>query len=297
MLTRPELDTMASHASGQSCVPRVFDVEYRRAGAEALLARIYQPSGAGPFPALLDVHGGVWTWKDRTRNAVVDHALAARGVLVAAIDFRLAPSAPYPASIADVNYATRWLKAHAADFGADPARVGGLGASSGGHMVTLSAMRPRDPRYAALPLEEAPELDATLAYVVALWPVLDPYGRYAYAQRTGRSNLVHGQDSYFGTLATMSEASPLRILERGEPVELPPMLLVHGAVDQNVPLAMTEAFAAAYRKRGGSVDLEVVPGAPHDFGLEEGPDTTRALQLIHAFVAHQSGQRACDPAC
>src|SRR4051794_32747907 len=132
------------------------DVEYRHDGEQSWLVRIYQPRGTGPFPALLDVHGGAWSMSDRHGNAHMDEALAASGLVVAAIDFRLAPQHAYPASLEDVNYGTRWLKAHAREFGADPRHLGGLGTSSGGHQVMLSAMRPRDPRYAALPLPEAP---------------------------------------------------------------------------------------------------------------------------------------------
>lgn len=57
---------------------KVWDVEYRRDPVRTLMARIYQPQGAGPFPALLDVHGGAWNDQDRTANALVDERLAAR---------------------------------------------------------------------------------------------------------------------------------------------------------------------------------------------------------------------------
>ena len=104
-------------------------------------------------------------------------------MVVASVDFRLGGEAAYPASMVDMNYATRWLKVHAADFGATPDALGGLGLSSGGHMVMLSAMRPRDPRYAAIPLEAgAPDTDASLAYVMMGWPVLDPHARYLHAR-------------------------------------------------------------------------------------------------------------------
>src|SRR5919107_459743 len=79
------------------------DVEYRREGDEPLLVRIYRPQGAGPFPMLLDVHGGAWTMSDRTGNEPMDQALAASGLVVAAVDFRLAPQHAYPASLADIN--------------------------------------------------------------------------------------------------------------------------------------------------------------------------------------------------
>src|SRR5205085_12571622 len=131
---------------------KAFDVDYRRAGQEVWQARIFQPVGPGPFPVVLQVHGGAWYSGDRMSNRDMNEMLAATGMVVASIDFRVPPADPYPASVQDVNYATRWLKAHAADFDGDAREIGVRGASSGGHLAMLSALRPRDARYAALPL-------------------------------------------------------------------------------------------------------------------------------------------------
>src|SRR5215475_10714291 len=120
---------------------RSRDVVYRKNGAVDWLARVYEPQGSGPFPAVLEIHGGAWNNNDRLQNAPLDEALAASGLVVVAVDFRLGAEGKYPKSIADVNYATRWLKAHACDFNATPEALGGLGLSSGGHMIALSAMR------------------------------------------------------------------------------------------------------------------------------------------------------------
>ncbi len=73
-----------------------WDVEYRQDPVRTLMARIYQPQGTGPYPVLLDVHGGAWNAQDRGANALVDRQLAASGVLVVAIDLRLASEAPLP---------------------------------------------------------------------------------------------------------------------------------------------------------------------------------------------------------
>src|SRR4051812_29481535 len=222
---------------------KVEDIEYRRDGDRAWLALTYQPQGEGPFPALLEIHGGAWNNGERTGAPALAEGLAASGVVVASIDFRMGGDDPYPSSLADINYATRWLKQHAADFHADPVAVGGLGISSGGHLIMLSAMRPADPRYAALPLPDAPAFDATLAYVVSLWGVLDPLGRYRMAQARGLDNYVVSHDAYFGTVDTQAEASPLMILQRGERVELPPALLIQGTADEGVPQGMVEEVA------------------------------------------------------
>ena len=78
------------------------DLEYQRIGGKPQLARLYRPKGDGPFPAVVGVHGGAWTSGDRNNNQAIDQALAAVGVVVLALDLRLAPQAPYPASVADV---------------------------------------------------------------------------------------------------------------------------------------------------------------------------------------------------
>ena len=94
----------------------VSEVALRRTPAgRMLMARIYQPTGAGPFPTVLDLHGGAWNRKDRFAEEPMDRALAASGLLVVAVDMTLAPEAPYPACVQDANYAVRWLKANAAE--------------------------------------------------------------------------------------------------------------------------------------------------------------------------------------
>src|SRR5947207_6725931 len=144
----------------------VTEVEYRRTKAgRALMARIYQPTGSGPFPTVLDLHGGAWNTKDRKAEEPMDRAIATSGVLVVAVDLTLAPEAPYPACVQDANYAVRWLKTKAASWNGDPAKIGVYGSSSGGHVAELLAMRPRDSRYNAIPLGEAPRADASVAYV------------------------------------------------------------------------------------------------------------------------------------
>ena len=67
----------------------IEDVEYQK----GMLARLYRPSGAGPFPAALQVHGGAWTSKDRTDNDFMAKVLAESGIFVASIDFRMPPVA------------------------------------------------------------------------------------------------------------------------------------------------------------------------------------------------------------
>jgi len=129
----------------------VEDVEYTRHGDTPLLARLYRPKGAGPFPIMVELHGGAWCRQDRLADTVIHESLARSGVIVAALDFRQPPVAPYPASFQDIHLGIRWLKAKAHELGSRPDMVGSMGNSSGGHQAMLLGMRPFDPRYAALP--------------------------------------------------------------------------------------------------------------------------------------------------
>lgn len=263
-----------------ACEISVQDLEYR----PGLAVRVYQPKGAGPFPALLDVHGGVWSTGDRTNAEVMDRSLAESGMVVAAIDFRLAPEYAYPAQVEDVNFAIRWLKSKAADFNANPDTVGGIGSSSGGHSVLLSAMRPNHASYNTLGLPDS-DADATLKYVLAAWPIVDPYARYQYAQAEGKARLVELSEGYFLTTDAMNEGSPFQILRSGEDAHLPPTLIIQGSADGNLPVPVTEQFVTAYRAAGGSIEMELFPNMPHGFGYSPGPETDRALALMKTFVA------------
>jgi acetyl esterase/lipase len=266
---------------------KVWDVEYRRDPVRTLIARIYQPQGEGRFPTLLDVHGGAWNDQDRTANAPVDERLAASGILVVAIDVRLAREAPYPASVADVHYGIRWLKSKARAWNGDLETVGALGSSSGGHVVQLCAMRPHDARYAMYALPEAPHLDATLTYVVARSPISDPAARYEQAQKMQREGLIKNSELYFKPWETIFEGNPQRILERGEAVNMPPMFILQGELDDNVLPAVQEHFVATYRAAGGEIDYEVYAGADHRWIIHPGPQTDRAIDMIKAFMARQ----------
>jgi acetyl esterase len=267
------------------------DIEFGRAGDIPLIARLYRPRDITGFPAIVEVHGGAWTGGDRFNNVVMHNAIAAAGTAVLAIEFRMAPAAPYPAGIADVNLGIRWLKANIARLGGDPAKIGGLGTSSGGHQLLLNVLRPHDPRYTALTLPGSPDVDASLAYVVVCWPISDPVARYKMARETGNERLVKNHHAFFGDEATMAEASPQRILESGEAPRLPPALLIQGTADANVTPDMADRFAAAYAKVGGGrITLRKFEGEPHTFVSvnPESPASVEALRLITDFIRDQT---------
>ena len=265
------------------------DLEFLRLqGGPPLLARYYRPEGNGPFPAVLEVHGGAWTSGDRLNNVAIGEYLAAHGIVVLSIDFRMPPAVRYPETVADVNFGIRFLKANATRFATRSELVGGLGTSSGGHLLLLNALRPRDPRYASIPLAGA---DASLAFAVVCWPVADPLARYEAVRERGNARLVDAHHEFWLSEETMAEGNPQRILERGEASEMPPTLIMQGTADDNLTPDMAANFAASYQKAGGSIAFHSFEGQPHAFIARDpaAPDAQRALGLIADFIKHQTG--------
>ena len=262
----------------------VTDIEYLRHGDAPLAMRLFRPAASRPHPVVLDLHGGAWNKGDLGGCQARGEYIAATGIAMAAINFRQAAYG-YLATMADINYAVRWLKAHAGDHGLDPGRVGITGQSSGGHLAMLSAMRPHDPRYGAQAL---PGVDATVRCVGMTWPVINPLSRYNHAKRARASgdgwvgDIPERHDIYWKDEAAMAEGNPMLALERGETLATPPALwvqgrpdIVHDYRDPDSPrdLNEPERFAANYRDAGGDIEIVYIE------------QDNRASQTAHAPLA------------
>jgi acetyl esterase len=265
---------------------KVSEVEFRRtAKGRQLMARIYQPQGPGPFPTVLDLHGGAWNRKDRFAEEPMDRAIAASGVLVVAIDMTLAGEAPYPACVLDANYGVRWLKSKAAGWNGDPSKIGVYGSSSGGHVAELLALRPRDPRYGAIPLAANPSIDATVAYVATRSPISNTFARFQNAEEKKRDSMIKNNKTFFVPWDTIHESNPQEILERREKVTLVPLLVMQGALDDNVLPAAQEKFVATYKAAGGPIEYHLFPDSVHEWVADPGVQTDRAREMAKAFIA------------
>jgi acetyl esterase len=264
----------------------VRELQYRRTTkGRPLMARIYRPNGGGPFPVLLDLHGGAWNNKDRFANQTMARSVAGSGVLVVSVDLSLAPDNPYPASVQDANYAARWLKWKAPEWHGDPSTLGILGSSTGGHVGELIGMKPRDPKYSAIPLPEAPGVDASVAYVATRSPISDPFARFQQAEKMKRDHMIKSTKNYWVPWESIYEGNPQQILERKEKVSLPPLLIMQGSLDDNVLPALQEKFAASYRAAGGDCQLEIFEGCEHLWVDKPGPMTDKAHEMVKAFIA------------
>ena len=266
----------------------VSEVEFRRnIAGRMLMARIYQPQGPGPFPTVLDLHGGAWNRKDRFAEEPMDRALAASGLLGVAVDLTVAPEAPYPACVQDANYAVRWLKTKAQTWNGDTAKIGVYGSSSGGHVAELLAMRPRDRRYNAIALAAAPNIDATVAYIATRSPISNTFARYENAERRSNASMVKNNKTFFVPWETIHEANPQEILEREEKVAVVPFLIMQGALDDNVLPEVQEEFVKTYRAAGGECEYHLFENSVHEWVAESGPQTDKAREVVKQFIARQ----------
>ena len=276
----------------------VSDVEYLRHGSKPLLARVFRPRGEGPFPALVECHGGAWCMSDRMTEHLRHQYMASHGIVSIALDFRSGSEDPYPASVQDINYAVRWAKQNAHELKTRPELIGISGQSSGGHLAMLVAMRPRDPRYAAIALPRgAAGHDASVRCVVMSWPVINPLSRYRHAKRAQASGgewakgIIARHDSYWRTEANMAEGNPMLALERGEKVSLPPAVWYQGRgdtvhdykdADSDFPGNEPQRFCANYKKAGGEIALEYIDMDRH---TGHSPDLSKSGDMFANMVA------------
>jgi len=279
------------------------DVAFARPDGLELLARVYRPRGepAAPLPAIVDVHGGAWTRLDRTSGALYGRGLAACGLVVVALDFRMGPDHKHPAASADVAAGVRWVRAHASRLGVDPVRIGLAGSSSGGHLALLLAVTPGAPLHNGTPIitpdgsHDAAPGDLRVMFALAAYPVCDPLARYQYVQSRvdeppqpsgfSAQRLIDAHQGFFRDEAHMAEASVTRIVGSGAADALPPVWIGQAEMDDNVPAAITDAFVEAYEHAGGHVERAHFPGARHGFMQNANSASEKAVSLMREFVA------------
>ena len=227
------------------------------------------PSGPGPFPVVLYIHGGAWLEGDRSEAQPLVDRQARRGYAVASIDYRLTSVAKFPAQIHDVKAAVRWLRAHAGQYRLDPARFASWGASAGGHLAMLVGTSANVPALEDLAQGNPTESSAVQA-------VVDWYGPTDFLQMDAQT--VAGCASQHHDAADSPEsklvgcqiqtcpqkvaaANPITYVDAADP----PMLLMHGSKDCTVPTPQAGLMDAALKAKGVGSTLVIVSGLGHDF--------------------------------
>ena len=233
------------------------DVTYGTADGVALKMDIYYPKVAnGPVPAVVYVHGGGWTKGDKASGAGQrDIAeLIARGYLVPAVNYRLAPQYKFPAQIEDVKCAIRFLRASAATYGLDPGRIGAWGGSAGGHLVALLGLT-----------DVSAGFEGSGGYAnqsSRVQAVVDMFGPadLTVGFEGNKSPLI---EQVFGTSDHASQiikqASPVMYVSKDDP----PFLILHGEKDNVVPLGQSQALYQRLASAGVPVALIIVKNGGH----------------------------------
>jgi acetyl esterase len=225
----------APAAVAQSQVELREAIPYATHSGVELLLDAYLPAGGGPFPAVIVVPGGRWQRIDRLRHTDVPEYFAERGVAAFAIDYRSSLQYPYPAAVEDVTAAVEWVRTNAADYGVDPAHLGAVGVSAGGHLAALVGAMGSGPTDRGTRLSMVASFSGPMD-LVPLLEAEDPEVRDAVHTFLGCSG---GE----ACAEVAREASPSTYVDASDP----PMILVN-AKEESIPTDQPTAMWSALRE-------------------------------------------------
>lgn len=252
-------------------------IAYTAPAGQELLLDAYLPGSPtgtdGPVPAVVVVHGGGFSGGSRAGPDAgpVAAALASAGIAAFSVDYRLLP-ATYPAAVQDVQAAVAWLRSpeQTARFGIDPRRIGLFGGSAGAILVAQAATAGEGPAGTG----------ARVSAVVAMSGLYDADPALPDAAGDQLSVAL----DYLGCAdladcPAVAKASPLAAVDASDP----PFFLSH-AVEESLPVASAERFAAGLQAAGVAVELRVLPGAGHSVALLDRELAAEILAFYHAFL-------------
>jgi acetyl esterase/lipase len=254
---------------------------------------VYEPtSPPASTPAVVDIHGGGWVSGDAnlqpgTVDWDVEPALVGKGWVFVSINYRLAPSSPWPAQLEDAKCAVRFLRANAPEFHIDPNRIGAIGVSAGGHLAGLLGLtRQRSSFGVGRYLDQSSAVEA----------VVDEYGPtdLTSADWSHSKVIKFLSKETFGVEVgqqspTLVAASPVTYVHP----EAPPFLVIHGAEDDIVPPSQSTELVALLKRAGDKATLEIVRNAGHGLiPTGRGPVTPSIPTLASQVVGFLTGALA-----
>ncbi|MGQ0732980.1 MAG: alpha/beta hydrolase fold domain-containing protein [Acidobacteriota bacterium] len=251
---------LAPCLAGAQAAREFKDVVYARVDGKDLGLDIYLPAGIQTPPLLVWVHGGAWS---SGTKAQVPMVFVAHGVATASIDFRQSTEARFPAAVHDIKAAIRFLRAKASEYGYRSERIAIGGSSSGGHLAALVGVTNGHEQLEGTlgdHRKQSSDVQAILDYYGAsnLSTILaqsTPFG--LNMRRPALERLLGALPEQAQALAAL--ASPVVHVDRSDP----PLLLLHGDQDPQMPINQAHELHGAYRKLGLDVYFDVVYGAAH----------------------------------
>ena len=237
------------------------DIAYGHVDGRVLLVDLYVPQDAAEPPLLVWVHGGAWRSGSKDRVSLL--GLTSSGYAIASVDFRQSGEAPFPAQIHDIKAAIRFLRAEAPTYGYDAERIAITGSSSGGHLAAVVGVTNG---HAELEGEVGNHLDQSSS----VQAIVDYYGPTNLASILPQST-PHGLSVREPALDLLLGGQPDAVPELAELASVvthvdatdPPLLILHGDQDPQVPINQSHELHGAYKERGLTVHFEVVHGAAH----------------------------------
>jgi triacylglycerol lipase len=266
LLLCPMAVCLGQEGNGESArrIHVIPNVEYAERGDEKLLADLYVPKGAGPFPGVLMVHGGAWMSGNKWHMAHHARAVAAAGYTVVAINYRLAPKHIFPAQIEDCREALQWMRANAQPHKIDAQRLVGYGYSAGAHLVCL------------LGFAEPAGNESRLKAIVAGGAPCD--FRTLPPRNTALAYFLGGSRSE--KPEAYRDASPAAFVS----VDDPPVYFFHGQQDALVPLQGPTRVMESLKAAGVRAELLTLPEKGHIATFFDAGVPAKAIAFLDEIV-------------
>jgi acetyl esterase/lipase len=252
----------------------VSDVQYCTGGGQTLLMDVLLPKHRDrmPTPAVLWIHGGGWERGDKSGNSGAQF-LANGGFVSASLSYRLSGDSPFPAAIEDCKCAIRFLRANATKYGIDPDRIGVAGSSAGGHLAELVATSDQD---AGLEGNGGwQNVSSKVQAAASYYGVSDLTAQFPQDTVRVIAKFLRGTQTERPEL--YRKASPIFYVSKAAP----PLLLVHGESDDDVPLDQSVRMAETYNRFGLPVEFISVKNARHDFQHVGDSPISPSVETIH----------------
>jgi acetyl esterase/lipase len=271
------LTVLAMPCAAQTPQPEftvVSDIQYCTGGGKPLLMDVFLPKqrSATPTPAVLWIHGGGWEHGDKSGNSGAQ-LLAAAGFVAASISYRLSGDARFPAAIQDCKCAIRFLRANSASYGIDAGRIGVAGSSAGGHLAELVATAGK--RAGLEGNGGWPGISSSVQAAASYFGVSDLTAEFPAKTVPYLVKFLGGAESHNSRL--YRKASPIFYVTRDDP----PLLLVHGENDGDVPFRQSVRMTEAYRRSGLPVEFIQVHNAGHNFQQVGSEAISPSVETIH----------------